>query len=146
MHSECDECAKRQNSRRGAGAVLGTPSPCSHTQNFQANKTQSLFPAPAKRMRAQLHSRIVLSVDISAIITGILPWFSADVVDPECTQGHCYARHLKNTSSLKILHPKGASFSLGTAKQWKSLLTEAMQSPSSEVLKARLDKALSKLV
>lgn len=61
-------------------------------------------------MRTQLHSRIVLSVDISAIITGILPWFTVDVVDPECTQGHCYARHLKNTSSLKILHLKGASF------------------------------------
>lgn len=61
-------------------------------------------------MRAQLHSRIVLSVDISAIITGILPWFTVDVVDPECTQGHCYARHLRNTRSLKILHLKGASF------------------------------------
>lgn len=95
-------------------------------------------------MRAQLHSRIVLSVDISAITTGILPWFTVDVVDPECTQGHCYARHLKNTSSLKILHLKGASFSLRTAKQWKSLLT--LQSPSSKVLEARLDKALSKLV
>lgn len=107
---------QKTNSRRGDGAVLGNLSPCSHTQNFQANETQLLFPAPAKKMRAQLLSRIMLSVDISAIITGILPWFTVDVVDTECTQGHCYAWHFKNTTSLKILHPKGASFSPRTAK------------------------------
>lgn len=30
-------------------------------------------------MRVQLQSRIMLSVDISAIITDILPWFTVDV-------------------------------------------------------------------
>lgn len=135
---------QKTNSRKGAGAVLGTPRLCSYTQNFQANNTQLLFPAPARKMRAQLHSRIMLSVDISAIMTGIRPWFTVDVVDTECTQGHCYARHFKTTSSLKIWNPNRASFSPRTAKQWKSLLTESMQSLSLEFLRARLDKALGK--
>lgn len=116
------------------------------TQNFQLNKTQSLFPAPAKRMRAQLHRVIVLAMYISAIITGVVPWFTVVAVDPGCTQGHRYARHLKNTDSLKSLHAKGAPFSPRTAKQWKNVLTEAVQSPSPEVFKTRLHKALSSLV
>lgn len=124
----------------------GDSKPLFSHSKLPGKQDQLLFPAPAKKMIVQLHSRIMLSVDTSAIITDILPWFTVDVVDTECTQGHCYARHFKNTSSVKTLHPKGASFSPRTAKQWKSLLTEAMQSPSLEVLRARLDKALGKLI
>lgn len=75
-------------------------------------------------MRAQLHSVMVLSTYVSAIITGPLPWVTTVAVDPGCSQGHCDAKHLKNTDSRKSLLPKGASFPLRTAKQWSSLLAE----------------------
>lgn len=97
---------------RGAGAALGPPSPHPHTQDIQLKETQSLFHAPAKRMKAQLHRVVVLSVYISAIITGILPRFTTVAVGPGCTQGHHFARPLKNTDSLKSLYPKGFFFSL----------------------------------
>ena len=110
----CCMC-QEMSSRRGAGLGLGPPGPHPHTPNFQLNKTQALVRAPAKRMRAQLHSIIVISVYISAVITGILDWFTVVTVEPGLAQGHRYARHLKNSDSLKRLHPKGASFSLRTA-------------------------------
>lgn len=85
MHSEWDEYAKRQT----AGEVLccaWSPqnSPCSHSQ-LPDKQDFVAFSCPAMKMRVQLHSRIMLSVDISATITGILPWFPVDVVDTECT-------------------------------------------------------------
>lgn len=93
MRSEFAACARRgaagdvMELRWGLRALI-------LTQNFQLNKTRSLFPAPAKRMRAQLHRVIVLAMYISAIITGVVPWFTVVAVDPGCTQGHHYARHL----------------------------------------------------
>lgn len=103
-------------------SCAGTSRASSSHSKLPAKKGSVTFGALAERMRAQLHSVMVLSMHVSAIITGPLPWVTTVALDPGCSQGHHYAKHLKNTNNLKSLHPKGASFPLRTAKQWSSLL------------------------
>lgn len=71
VHSKFIACAKRGT----AGEMPGPLIPHPHAENFQPNslKTQLLFSAPAKRMKAQLHSVIMLMY-LSAIVSGILLW------------------------------------------------------------------------